>query len=66
MSPTPKKYRVLCGMDYPANGDGEDRRAEIGDEVDDLPEDSVDGLLKAGYIEHVRPGPKTKKGGEDS
>lgn len=65
MSPTPKKYRVLTGMDYPGS-DGEDRRAEIGDEVDDLPDGSVDGLLKAGYIEHVRPGPKTKKGGEDS
>jgi hypothetical protein len=66
MSPTPRKYLVNVGMDYPSNGDGENHRAEVGDEVDDLPEEAVAGLLKAGYIENVKPGPKPKtaKGGD--
>lgn len=66
MSPTPKKYLVNVGMNWPG-ADGEDeRRAEAGDEVDDLPEEAIPGLLKAGYIEHVKPGPKPKsaKGGD--
>jgi hypothetical protein len=65
MSPTAKKYRVLVGMNWPG-ADGEDeRRAEIGDEVDDLPEGSIEGLLAAGAIEHVKPGRKPKDQGAD-
>jgi hypothetical protein len=41
-----QKYRVIQGIDYP-----EDRRAEPGDVVDDLPADAIAGLLKDGAIE---------------
>lgn len=40
------KYRVLQGIDYPPN-----KRAEIGDVVDDLPAASVKWLLEIGAIE---------------
>lgn len=40
------KYRVLVGIDYPP-----DRRAEAGDEVADLPAQSVKWLLELGAIE---------------
>lgn len=42
------KYRVLVGLDYPPN-----KRAEAGDEVDDLPTSSVKWLLADGLIEAV-------------
>lgn len=40
------KYRVLQGIDYPPN-----KRAEIGDVVDDLPAASIKWLLESGAIE---------------
>ena len=40
------KYRVLSGIDYPPN-----KRAEIGDVVDDLPADSIKWLLESNIIE---------------
>lgn len=40
------KYRVLQGIDYPPN-----KRAEIGDVIDDLPAASVKWLLEIGAIE---------------
>ena len=40
------KYRVLQGIDYPPN-----KRAEIGDVVEDLPATSVKWLLEIGAIE---------------
>ena len=40
------KYRVLQGIDYPPN-----KRAEIGDVVDDLPATSIKWLLESGAIE---------------
>lgn len=41
------KYRVLIGLNYPPN----DKRAEPGDLVDDIPAGSVGWLLKDGIIE---------------
>lgn len=57
---TAKKYRVLVGMNYPdpSSEDGAEKRAEIGDVIDDLPAEAIKGLLKAEAIEHVKPGPK--------
>lgn len=49
--PKPKQYRALTGLDYPV-GD-EMKRAEIGDEVDDLPASGVKWLLRDGLIEEV-------------
>lgn len=40
------KYKVLTGIDYPPN-----KRAEIGDIVDDLDGKAIKWLLEAGYIE---------------
>ena len=40
------RYRVLAGMDYPPN-----KRAEVGDIVDDLPAQSIKWLLADGFIE---------------
>lgn len=40
------KYRVLQGIDYPPN-----KRAEIGDVVEDIPATSIKWLLDAGIIE---------------
>ena len=40
------KYRVLQGIDYPPN-----KRAEIGDVVDDLPATSIKWLLESSAIE---------------
>lgn len=40
------KYRVLIGIDYPPN-----RRAEVGEIVEDLPAKSIPWLLKDGHIE---------------
>ena len=41
-------YRILTGMNYPP-----DKRAEIGDVVDDLPPKSVKWLLAQGHVEPV-------------
>lgn len=41
-------YRVLNGLSYPP-----DRRAEVGDIVDDLPPKSVKWLLTKGHIEEA-------------
>lgn len=47
MADKPKpRYRVLNGVDYPPN-----KRAEIGDVVDDLPGKSIGWLLDQGVIE---------------
>jgi len=40
------KYRVLQGIDYPPN-----KRAEIGDIVEDLPATAIKWLLESGAIE---------------
>ena len=40
------RYRVLQGIDYPPN-----KRAEVGDTVDDLPANAVKWLLDTGAIE---------------
>jgi len=40
------KYRVLTGIDYPPN-----KRAEVGQVVEDLPPQSIKWLLEAGFIE---------------
>lgn len=47
------RYRVLQGIDYPPN-----KRAEIGDVVEDLPANSVKWLLADGYIEDANKSPK--------
>jgi chromosome segregation and condensation protein ScpB len=50
-------YRVLAGISYPPN-----KRAEIGDVVDDLPSRSIKWLLEAGVVEQVdTPKPKGRK-----
>jgi hypothetical protein len=41
-------YRVLVGIDYPPH-----QRAEVGDEVDNIPADSVPWLIEQGVIEKV-------------
>lgn len=48
------KYRVLQGIDYPPN-----KRAEVGDVVEDLPATSVKWLLESGAIEDASK-PKTE------
>jgi hypothetical protein len=48
-------YRVLAGISYPPN-----KRAEVGDVVDDLPSRSIKWLVEAGCIEQVD-SPKGKK-----
>lgn len=40
------QYRVLAGIDYPPN-----KRAEIGDVVNDLPGGAIKDLLRDGVIE---------------
>lgn len=52
------KYRVLVGIDYPPN-----KRAEAGDEVDDLPSSAIKWLLADGFIEAT--GGKTSKKEEE-
>ncbi|MER5252904.1 hypothetical protein [Streptomyces sp. NPDC002855] len=56
------RYRVLNGLNW-ATIKGK-RRAEPGDIVDDIPEKSIEWLLKQGHIEAVDPKPKPPKGGE--
>ena len=48
------KYRVLQGIDYPPN-----KRAEIGDVVEDLPATSIKWLLESGAIEDTSKPAKT-------
>lgn len=43
------KYRVLVGMNYPPNN----RRAEVDEVVDDLPEYAIQKLLNANVIEEA-------------
>lgn len=51
------RYQVLTGLNYDPRGkragdlDRQEKRAEIGDVVDDLPEMSIPWLLKQGLIE---------------
>jgi hypothetical protein len=50
-------YRVLAGISYPPN-----KRAEVGDVVDDLPSRSIKWLVDTGCIEQVdTPKPKGKR-----
>jgi hypothetical protein len=71
MSPTPRKYRVLTGLNYTV-GEGddlEDKRVEVDDVIDDLPSDSVKWLIDGGYIEPVRkskPGKPQEQNGDDT
>lgn len=44
----PARYEVKMGINYPPN-----RRAEIGDVVDDLPDYAIEGLVAAGVITKV-------------
>lgn len=53
MAGTPQQYRVLVGINYPPDN----RRAEIGDIVNDLPDYAIDRLLKDGIIEKAEPAP---------
>lgn len=48
-------HKVLIGIDYPPN-----RRAEIGDVVDDIPATSVAWLIAQGAIEETEAKPKAK------
>lgn len=48
-----KAYRVLVGLSYPPDGADDERRAEPGDVVTDLPAWSVDWLLAGGSIAEV-------------
>ncbi len=70
MSPTPRKYRVLAGLNYTVGegDDQEDKRAEIDDVVDDLPADSVKWLTDGGYIEPARKSKarKPEQNGDDT
>lgn len=52
MADPKRRYEVLTGLNYPDPGaeDGSEKRAEVGDVVDDLPEDSIDWLLEQGHI----------------
>lgn len=49
------QYRVLTGLSYPP-----DKRAEIGDVVDDLPAQSIKWLLADGLIEDASKPSKSK------
>ena len=51
------RYRVLQGIDYPPN-----KRAEVGDIVEDIPAQSVKWLLDSGIIEDTdKPTKKTEQ-----
>lgn len=49
------QYRVLTGLNYPP-----DKRAEIGDVVDDLPAQAIKSLLADGLIEDASKPAKPK------
>lgn len=46
------KFRVLVGINYPVGK--QEKRAEVGDVVSDLPAKAVPGLLEQGVIEQVK------------
>jgi hypothetical protein len=48
-------YEVLIGLNY------SDKRAEIGDVIDDLPESDIGDLLELGAIAQVMPEPEAVK-----
>lgn len=48
------KYLIAAGIDY------QEKRAEIGDVVDDLPENAIEDLLAIGAIVSVEDNPKGK------
>lgn len=50
-----QKYRVLVGINYPPN----DKRAEPGEVVDDIPPSSIRWLLQDGIIEEFVAGQNT-------
>ena len=51
------RYRVLQGIDYPPN-----KRAEVGDIVEDVPAQSIKWLLDSGIIEDTdKPTKKTEQ-----
>lgn len=54
------RYRVLKGINYPPNN----RRAEPGDIVDDLPDYGIRGFIHAEAIEPVEDEPTSGKGGD--
>lgn len=50
-----KRYRALVGIAYPGpKASDEERRYDVGDEFDDLPDKAIDRLLAKGYIEEVK------------
>lgn len=46
------KFKVLVGINYP-DGSGGEKRAEIGDVVEDLPEKAAKWMERDGIIEPV-------------
>jgi hypothetical protein len=51
------RYRVLQGIDYPPN-----KRAEVGDIIEDIPAQSIKWLLDSGIIEDTdKPTKKNEK-----
>lgn len=51
-----KQYDVLIGINYLPNGKGDkEKRAEIGDVVDDLPPGVIDVWLEQGVIGQHKP-----------
>lgn len=54
------KYRALVGLDYPPG-----KRAEAGDIISDVPEQSVKWLVKQQMIEPADKQPRPPKDGED-
>lgn len=54
------RYRVLKGINYPPNN----KRAEPGDTVDDLPEYSIRGFIHAEAIELIEDEQKHDKDGD--
>lgn len=59
-------YKVLTGLNYPADKGGDEKRADPGDVVTDLPTKSVKWLLDGGHIEPVKSArTKPAEGGEE-
>jgi hypothetical protein len=50
------KYKVKNGINYP-DAAGKDKRAEIGNVVDDIPAKSVPWLIDQGHIEAMKEAP---------
>lgn len=51
--PKTKRWLVKNGIDYPSTRTGEYVRAEIGDEIDDIPPKSQGWLRQDGHIEEI-------------